>query len=541
MRILLLLLCLHGLALVGIAQETENRIREIEVTPHPIFTEQQAADHLLYRLINWSHWTSRKQTVLNEIWLKPGDAVDEEGLREIERELRRTDLFARAEAKAIPTGTPGEVDLDIDTADNFTLRLAVLSSFAGDVGSYGLLLGDRNLFGSGDDLRLQAEVNDEDEEILSASYLDRHLFGTAAQMRLNIGRTEEGHFYSGSIGKPLRHLEDPWAWNVSAGSSESAIDFFEGGESVAEIPRESTSFGGSITRAFGPRNARQRLGLRLGYNDSSYGETTGENADEYARPADATSISITPNWGLRRVNRREAVRDLDTIDFTQDIEFGWFPSLSIGAVYRDVEGSEEELQANLGVGLATANQLGPETYLTTSSGGAWRGTDTRDAGWFVNSAVHGYHRVHPRHLLAGSVTYDASFESDGIAAQLTLGEDNGLRGYPARQFSGTRRVRINLEDRIRTDLEWRSFHLGVVGLLDAGTIRGEGLAPDDWLASAGVGLRIASSEWYGGDVLRLDLAYPLVAVDGMEEKPLFSIALGQVFGFFGNSSTLPPR
>jgi len=516
-------------------QAQETTINSIEVETNPIFDPADAEKFLLYRLINWTHWTTKESTVRKELWLKDGDTYNDQDVREIERELRNTGLFATVDASA-ESG-----DLNIDTSDLFSLRLAVLSSFAGEVGSYGILLGDRNLFGSGNDIRFQAEFNDNDEEIISLAYLDRHFLDSPVQMRTHFGTTEEGDFYRGSFTKPFRHLEDPWAWGVAAASEENAIDFFEAGESAAEIPRESLGFGASLTRGYGPRDARRRLGLSFGADDIDYGTPEGEAADRFTAPNGVRRLSLTPSWSVNVIKARETVRDLDTIDYTQDIELGWFPSVFVGGQLRDEDDSDNELHATAGFGLRSAARIGDRSYLTTNSGASWRGDADRSEGWAASTAIHAYHRVHPRHLLATSWTYDQAFEGEGIPAQLTLGEDNGLRGYPARQFSGTRRIRVNLEDRIKTDWEFRSFHLGLVGIVDAGYIDGDGAAPDDILASAGLGFRLGSSEWYGGNVLRFDLSFPITSVDGLDEKPLFSVALGQVFGFFGNSNTLPSR
>ena len=123
--------------------------------------------------------------------------------------------------------------------------------------------------------------------------------------------------------------------------------------------------------------------------------------------------------------------------------------------------------------------------------------------------------------------------------ELTLGEDNGLRGYPAREFSGSRRVRFNFEDRIDTGLEFRTVRLGLVPFFDTAWI-----GDNEWgspLASVGLGLRIGSPEIFGRGVLRFDLAFPLTEVGGESFDPSLSIALGQVFTFFGNSSLLTSR
>jgi len=54
---------------------------------------------------------------------------------------------------------------------------------------------------------------------------------------------------------------------------------------------------------------------------------------------------------------------------------------------------------------------------------------------------------------------------------LSLGGDNGLRGYPSQAFlvQGADRVRGNLEWRSRP-LVWSFLHLGLVGFYDAGAV-----------------------------------------------------------------------
>ena len=112
----------------------------------------------------------------------------------------------------------------------------------------------------------------------------------------------------------------------------------------------------------------------------------------------------------------------------------------------------------------------------------------------------------------------ASFAADWLVrpaptAQLLLGGDSGLRGYPLRYQSGSRRVLLTAEQRFYTDVYlWRLFRLGGAAFVDVGRAWG-GLLPNTanpgWLSDVGVGLRVVSDRSSFGTVVHIDLAVPL--------------------------------
>ena len=110
------------------------------------------------------------------------------------------------------------------------------------------------------------------------------------------------------------------------------------------------------------------------------------------------------------------------------------------------------------------------------------------------------------------------------ADALLLGGDNGLRGYPLRYQSGTRRALVTLEERFYTDLYvWRLFRVGGAAFLDAGRAWGgdnlNAPAPG-WLGNAGFGLRIVSARAAFSNVLHVDLAFPLNAGNDVKKLQL---------------------
>jgi len=100
-----------------------------------------------------------------------------------------------------------------------------------------------------------------------------------------------------------------------------------------------------------------------------------------------------------------------------------------------------------------------------------------------------------------------------LAAQLVLGGDTGLRGYPRNYQTGDRRVLLNVEERVYTD--WYPFRLIRVGaavFYDRGRAwGGPGESPSSagWLSNVGFGLRFLSTRSAFGNVLHVDFAFPL--------------------------------
>jgi hypothetical protein len=514
-------------------------IREVEVGTRDVFAADEAAEHGLYRFFNSLHVPTREEVVRREVWFESGDRITEQERAELERNLRATGLFGAIDVRLEETGTPGEVDLVVDTRDRFSLIGSAGGSVVGEVTGYYVLVGETNLFGTGNSISLSASGNDEDESEFGIDYSDWQLFDTWHRLDVAAGATEEGPFVRAAVTRPFKHLQDPWSYGVAAGDEENDVDYFAGGESVAEVPRARTALRVFGERAHGPVELRRSLGLELAYDDSRFGAASGPAAGQIAVPGDLTQASFGPYGRIQWEHAYRELQHLDALDYVQDATLGAELELFAGALHRDEAGAGDKVETLVRTSLRTAAEALPETYLTLSAAGQarWYAGDTM--GWTAAAALHAFQLSLPRQTLALSLAYDEVFEDENLPLQLNLGEDSGLRGYPAREFAGTERYRLNLEDRIDVGASWRSFDLGMVAFFDAGWIAAGQPDLDDALRSVGLGLRIGSSEVLGSGVLRLDFSFPLDDFAGEDYDPLVSLAYGQVFGFYGNASTLP--
>jgi hemolysin activation/secretion protein len=118
--------------------------------------------------------------------------------------------------------------------------------------------------------------------------------------------------------------------------------------------------------------------------------------------------------------------------------------------------------------------------------------------------------VFPRQTIAANLSATLTKDVDA-PFQISLGEDEGLRGYTFKSFTGQNSVLFNVENRIFTPIDFRIFAVGLAGFLDAGYVwySDETLHFKDFGVSVGVGLRIALKKSQSARVIRVDFAVPL--------------------------------
>jgi hemolysin activation/secretion protein len=149
-------------------------------------------------------------------------------------------------------------------------------------------------------------------------------------------------------------------------------------------------------------------------------------------------------------------------------------------------------------------------------GSAWNGR--LESGSLADSLLSGearyYLRFNDKNVFTAAIEGQHGFDLD-VDHQLLLGGDTGLRGYPLRYQAGDTLALMSVEERYYTD--WFPFRLVRVGaavFADVGRTWGTApLAsePQGWLSDVGFGLRLGNARSGLGNVLHMDLAFPLGA------------------------------
>ncbi len=530
---------LHG---QGEAEPKVRRLRNIEIRTEDVFERDTAERYELALLINELHWTTRKEVIEREIWLRPGEPITPEQAEEVERNLRALGLFAEVEVELVPVagGAGDEADLVVDARDRLTLSFGAGASYVGGVGGVRGSIGENNVLGLGNRIAASFSRNSEDEYRGSIAYTDLHVLDTWYTGSLRYARTDEGESFGIGLRRPFKHLADPFAHGVAAADDEEDVDYYRGGDSVAEVFVHRRQIGGDATLAFGPADDRFYVGVLAELSDREYGTPTGPLGPDLQVPGDTVDLftGIDVRWDL--VTGYRKVDGMDTLDYAQDLQLGLSLGATAGVHWRDEEGAGEAQQPSLSLRASWADEVLPSLYVQLAAGGTARWDAGDRVGWQRRAGAWAFLLTGADNTVGTSVTYDAADEEQDLPVEFTLGEDNGLRGYAARQLSGTRRLRVNLENRFDTALEWATFRLGLVAFADAGWTSFD----DDFGApyrSVGAGLRLGSQRLLGDGVFRLDVAKPLDDVDGEDDGWTVSFSVGQVFTFGGNASSLSSR
>lgn len=107
--------------------------------------------------------------------------------------------------------------------------------------------------------------------------------------------------------------------------------------------------------------------------------------------------------------------------------------------------------------------------------------------------------------------------------QLTLGGNNGLRGYDRHYQSGDRSAVLNLEQRYYSDWHPLLLRVGFAVFFDVGRAwypNEDNGSNGGVLSNAGIGLRLNSSRADKSSVVHIDLAFPFDKDDAVDSMQL---------------------
>ena len=486
-----------------------------------------------YQIINRLHIVTREHVIRREVWMKPGDRVSKGDIAELERNIRGLDLFAKVKVNAIPSQEePGGIDLIVETADRLSIVASAGGSFLGGIGEVTFSIGDKNLLGLGHQLLFGYSENTEGELLGSVSYDNVLLYGTDVFAGVQAGQTDEGDFAAASVRNRFQHHLDTRAWSIIVENENTLIDFFDEGVSVVEVPRSEQEIRLSHVWRRGNRSKYFRFGPFLTATRTTFSDSIGVQAETIEAPEDENRIFIGGIIGTDRAKSYLKVTGIDTLSFEQDLTLGSSVELGFGIEHIDTDSNPRTLPS-FTLRASAQNALTKNNYFNVGLGSRARIDSDEFDAWSVSTGATWFNTSLRNQTFATRLLYQSAFDREGLPPEQTLGENNGLRGYPARQFNGEQSLLLNLEYRLQTRLNLASIELGAVSFFDAGWVGDRGNT--EWLenaqTAAGLGIRVGSPQLLGSLIVRADLAIPFNEIDGERFTPSFSLAVGQVFGF----------
>jgi Omp85 superfamily domain len=489
------------------------RIGQIRIVTQDIFdTADPKEDKLLFRWANALHIQTRPGVIERALLFKTGEPLSVRLLEETERLLRTNRYLYDVQFRPLAYHD-GVVDIEVMTRDTWTLDPGVSAGRSGGANSSGIRLKEYNLLGTGVSVGYGRSTN-VDRTRNEFQFSNDRAFGTWTSLAYSHASNSDGRGDTASVVRPFYALDARWAAGVTALKDDRIDSVYNAGKVVSQYrhrEKQAEVFGG-----WSPGLVDgwvQRYSLGVGLQDDAYDIEAGKTAPPQL-PADQKLVAPFVRYELIE-DRFERELNRNLIGRPEFFALGLHSTLQLGRASTGLGSSRDAwlYSASFSRGFEPL----PEHILITSATLSGQFSDGQVQRQRAGAQAQYYLPQSKRWLFYAAASADRLTRSDPADA-LLLGGDNGLRGYPLRYQSGTRRALFTVEERFYTDLYvWRLFRIGGAAFFDAGRAWGgqslgsANLVNPGWLSNAGLGLRIVSARAAFSNVLHVDIALPLNA------------------------------
>lgn len=494
-------------------------IGEIRIVAQDIFdTTDPKEDKLLFRWANALHIRTRPGVIERALLFKSGEPVSVRLIEETERILRSNRYLYDVQFR--PVGYhDGVVDIEVMTRDTWSLDPGASAGRAGGVNSSGIHLKEHNLLGTGITVSLGHSKN-VDRSSNEFEFSNDHAFGTWTSLSYSHASSSDGRRDAVAIVRPFYALDSRWAAGITA-SNDNRIDaVYNAGNIVSQYRHRQNQ--GEAFAGWSPGLVdgwAQRYSIGVSVQTDAYAPEPGLIAPTRL-PTDEKLVAPFIRYSLiedrfdRALNRNLIGRpEFFALGLVSAVQLGWASTRT---------GSSHDALLFSG-SISRGFEPWPEHTLIASGAIAGQYVGGQVRRQRLGAQAQYYLPQSKRWLFYASAAADTLTHPDP-ADTLLLGGDSGLRGYPLRYQSGTRRALFTAEERFYTDLYvWRLFHVGGAAFFDVGRAWG-GDNPNtlnpSWLGDVGFGLRIVNARSAFSNVLHVDIAFPLNATPDLKKVQL---------------------
>lgn len=517
-----------------------KRIAWIRVYRNEVFEENDLIVPIV--LPSWAptwpnafHWLTQESVVRRELLLEVGAPFRDVLAEETMRNLRSLGILALVRIAAVRTANPDEVGVVVYTRDIWTLRLETDVSGTGKAGQLTAQLIERNLFGRNKQAGVRFDIRPMSFSI-GETYYDRRLFAGELQLyeTLDVIFNTEAGTPEGSQGqlylsRPFYNLAQHVAYDLDLSHAVFVNRQLRNGEYVGIDPETGMECdpqtAGCPALVWDEKRfqvlaqAHYRRGIRyrqtytagMGFRQRS----AQPNEETGLAPEDAAAFAANVLPTERRdvfplVRYRLSLPDFEV--FQNLGSFGQSETVQVGPMLdAQMEFPAEFLGSTAG-GMIVAGSgeyvwAKHDGMFDVEVGGRTRLANGRVLDQWLLTEVKGATPA----FLAGRLVARLRWEgrrADSTNTQVTLGGDNGLRGYVSQAFRvvGGNLMQANLEYR-SLPLVLASIHLGGVLFYDAGAVYAHTNAITGHHA-VGAGVRVLLPQ-FNRYAFRADVGVPL--------------------------------
>ncbi|HEX6572111.1 MAG TPA: BamA/TamA family outer membrane protein, partial [Steroidobacteraceae bacterium] len=491
-------------------------IGEIRIRTEDIFDPTRPDESgWLYRTANKLHINTRKRVVRDQLLFKPGEPYVQRVVQETERILRANEYLYDAVIRPISfDGTT--VDLEVRTRDTWTLNPGVNFNRQGGENSGSIELEEKNLLGSGQQLAF-GWTSDVDRESLNFDYYDPHFQSTWMRFGVRYSDADDGDTTALRVEQPFYALDARYAGGLYLFDTQLEDTRYAYGDRVGKFQHQQQFYEGYGGWSTGwAQGWVRRWTAGFTYDRNRFEELPDEPLGG-PLPEDRTLVYPWLGFDVLQDAFQER-NNQDQIERTEDVLVGFRAGARLGFAVDGLGSDRDALLMSLYA--QDGWDFGNETSLFLGLTGSGRIEDEGLRNAVLSAEARYYAQTSKRTKFFATVSGTVTEELDADN-QLLLGGDTGLRGYPLRYQAGTSLALLTLEERYYTDwYPFRLFHVAGAVFFDVGRTWGSdvtGATSDGLLKDVGLGLRLGSSRSAFGNVVHIDLAFPLDGGDDIDD------------------------
>ncbi len=473
---------------LSVAEQAEGkRIAWVRVVSDDVFVR----DERWPLWINLFHSTTKESIVRRELLFAEQDVYHEALIEETMRNLRGMAIFALVRIVPVQTAKANEVGVIVHTRDLWSLRFEQSFNVTTQV-NLQLRLEERNLFGRnkrlGVDLSLVPKTY-----MLQPYYYARRVMGSRMSLSENAGvifnretGRAEGSTFGFSVGEPFYQLKQTYSYALEGAYTNQVVRRLRNGVTERYQPVPDGPAANSVFRQKSVALAmmgylrrghayKQTLGFGWDYRELLSAAPTGETQlPESLResfsanmlPRQRRELGPAFSYDIWTPAYRTFV-DLATFGQSENVRVGPSASVVVRAPLK-IWGSTTHswvLSTSAGMVLAPKGALF-EFRATARARYEEQKTVDKLATLMARAAspVMGKVRLVARYVLEAR-------QDDTANTFVTLGADNGLRGYPSQAIRGYGLNRMLGNVELRTlPIKWDALHVGLVAFYDVGSV-----------------------------------------------------------------------
>lgn len=485
------------------------RIGSVTIRTRPIFDPDTPGENKsLFRLADRLHVDTRASVIEAQLLFRPGDLYSRRVLDETERNLRRLRFIIEPEIVVVGYHD-GLVNLEVVSREVWTTNPGVSFGRAGGSNSMGLQLEELSLFGRGKQLSIEYD-DDVDRSSYTIEWHDPNVGGSRWRNTIALTDSDDGEGQALVFERPFYSLDARWSAGLFFDHDDSIEGVYRLGHRVGEFRRDAQVI---------DVGSGWSQGLQDGWTRRSYAGLRYDEAQFSESPDDPGSVVLPGDRSLSYPYLRlegvqddfEMARNLDQISRTEDLQFGTRYAIEVGwsATAFGADRNAAVLRGEAGRGF----RLGDGQSLFLASGLSGRIEEGSPSDTLLSARLRYYRQTSLRSTFFASLTGEQGWDLDPDH-ELSLGGDNGLRGYPLRYQTGSSRALLTIEQRFYTNRSlWRLANIGAAVFMDVGETWGKSaFGPTGRLGvlkDIGFGLRLGHSRTGLANVIHLDIAFPL--------------------------------